>query len=227
MIDCKRLAKYFDHTLLKPTATEKDILLLCDEANNYGFAAVCVNLSYVDFVRKKLNSDIKTCSVIDFPFGASTAKSKLFQVKQAYEFKADEVDVVINLGKLLERDKTYCVSELKPLINFAHDHKMLLKVIVETCYLNELSIKVACEIVEESGADYIKTSTGYGSRGASFNDIKLFKKYLKKQTHIKASGGISTLEDALKYISLGCNRLGTSRTVKIINEAYSNGIISN
>ncbi|MEL3908132.1 MAG: deoxyribose-phosphate aldolase [Treponemataceae bacterium] len=221
-----RFSKYFDHTLLKPTATEADILLVCEEANNYDFASVCVNLTQVAYARKNLNADIKVCTVIDFPFGSSTASAKLMQVKDAAGLGAEEVDVVINIGKLLEGAKEYCVAELKPICEYAHKNKMLVKIIVETCYLNEKQIKDACELVETSGADFIKTSTGYGTRGASYDDILLFKKYLKGKTEIKASGGIKTLEQAKKFLSLGATRLGTSSAVKIINDAYSAGCIA-
>lgn len=220
------LAKYFDHTLLKPTATKQEIVAVCNEALNYGFYSVCVNLCQVDFAKKQLDGKIKVCSVIDFPFGCSTPKSKLTQVKEAQFLGASEVDVVINLGKLLEGNKKYCIDGLEPICNFAHQNKMLVKVIVETCYLNEVQISNACEIVEASGADFIKTSTGYGSRGASYEDIILFKKYLNQNTKIKASGGIRTLEEVEKYLSLGCSRLGTSRTVSIINKALSKNIIA-
>lgn len=228
-MDYKKLAGYFDHTLLKPTATENDIDELCLEADNYGFASVCVNLSLVEYTCKKLHSlksRVKVCSVIDFPFGASTSDGKLFQIKEAFRLGALEADVVINIGKLLAGDLTYCIEELKPLIKFANNEGMLIKVIVETCYLDEKRIKDACNIVEESGADFIKTSTGYGSRGASFEDIILFKKYLQRDTKIKASGGIRSLDDALKYLALGCERIGASRTVSIINEAYAKDIIA-
>lgn len=225
-MDCKQLAAYFDHTLLKPTATRSDIEALCAEAENYGFASVCVNLCNVSFARKMLKHEIKVCSVIDFPFGSAGASSKMHQVQEARENGASEVDVVINIGKLLDGDKAACVAELKPLCEFAHRNSMTVKVIVETCYLDEAHIRDACEIVEASGADFIKTSTGYGTRGASYDDIILFKKYLKRNTQIKASGGIQTLEQARKFLSLGCTRLGTSRTVGIINEAYSAGVIA-
>lgn len=223
-MDYRELASHFDHTLLKPTATEADLKNLCSEAVNYGFASVCVNLCRVSLVHSILAQEtqpIKVCSVLDFPFGSSTPQQKLSQLKQAVELGACEADVVVNIGKLLEGDVHYCIKELKPLAEFAHEHKCLLKVIVETCYLDKPLIQKACEIVEASGADFIKTSTGYGTRGASFDDITLFKKYLQGAIKIKASGGIGTLTEALKYLELGCTRLGTSRTVAIMNEAYT------
>lgn len=220
------LAACFDHTLLKPTATEADIAALCADAENYRFASVCVNLCQVRFARAHMKRDIKVCSVIDFPFGSSTPSSKLYQLREAQNAGADEADVVINIGKLLEGDKTFCIAELKPLCEFAHRNALLIKIIVETCYLDESKIRDACEIVEASGADFIKTSTGYGTRGARYEDIILFKKYLKANTQIKASGGIKTLEQAQKFLSLGCTRLGTSGTVGIINEAYAAGVLA-
>ena len=225
-IDYTVFAKYFDHTLLKPTATEKEIIELCREANDYRFASVCVNLSNVELARTKLDSEIKVCTVIDFPFGVSTGKQKYLQVKEAHNLRVSEVDVVIDIAKLLQGKVNHCVSDLRELTSFAHENNMLVKIIVETCYLDEAHIEMACQVVEESAADYIKTSTGYGTRGASFEDIVLFKKYLHKDTKIKASGGIKTLDEVQKYISLGCERIGTSRAVSIMNEALSKNLIA-
>ena len=163
------LNKYIDHTLLKPNAVDAEIITLCKEAKEYHFASVCVNPCNVALVKKELSgSDVMTCSVIGFPFGTQTTAVKCAETEQALKDGACEIDMVINVGKLLE------------------------------------------------GADFIKTSTGYGSRGASLEDIALFKKYLKKDTKIKASGGIRSREDALKYIEAGCSRIGTRSGIKII-----------
>lgn len=222
----KNLAQHFDHTLLKPNATEADIAELCAEANNYRFASVCVHLCNVEYAVKKLDASVAVCTVIDFPFGAATPESKLFQLKEAQRVGAREADVLINIGRLCAGDGAYCIKELTALADFAHAHDMLLKVIVETSYLNEARIKLACEAVEASGADFIKTSTGYASRGASFEDIVLFKKYLRGKTKIKAAGGIRSLDAVLKYLSLGCERIGSSNAVSIMNEAYAQGVIA-
>lgn len=212
------LNKYIDHTLLKPTASEKDIIKICNEAKEYHFASVCVNPCNVSLVRKELKgSDVKVCSVISFPFGASSTEVKVEEAKKAIEAGAEEIDMVINIGKLLEGDLEYTQNEVSAITKACHEKNVLLKVIVETCYLEEKNIADICAIIEKAEADFIKTSTGYGSRGASVEDIKLFKKYLKKDTKIKASGGIRTRADADTYIGLGCTRIGTSGGIAIVS----------
>ena len=211
------LNKYIDHTLLKPTASEKDIIKICNEAKEYHFASVCVNPCNVSLVSKELKgSDVKVCSVISFPFGASSTEVKVEEAKKAIEAGAEEIDMVINVGKLLEGDLEYTQNEVSAITKACHEKNVLLKVIVETCYLEEKNIADICAIIEKAGADFIKTSTGYGSRGASVEDIKLFKKYLKKDTKIKASGGVRTREDAETYICLGCSRIGASSGIAIV-----------
>lgn len=211
-----KLSKFIDHTYLKPTATKADIVKVCTEAKKYDFASVCVNPVNVAIVKKELSgSDVKVCSVIGFPFGTHSTTMKVAEAKEVLAAGADEVDMVINVGKLLEGDDAYVENEIKAIANEVHRKAALLKVIVETCYLNEEKIAAICSIVESAGADFIKTSTGYGSRGAVPEDIVLFKKYLKKGTKIKASGGIRTPEDAKVYLDLGCSRLGTSNGVAI------------
>ncbi len=213
------LNKYIDHTLLKPTAKESDIVKICSEAKQFNFASVCVNPCNVKLITKELKgSDVKVCSVITFPFGTSSTEIKVAEAKEAIADGADEIDMVINVGKLLENDLEYTEKEISAITKACHDGGAILKVIVETCYLEEENIKAICEIIEKAGADFIKTSTGYGTRGASLDDIKLFKKYLKGNTKIKASGGIRSKEDALKYIELGCSRIGTSSGIKIVSD---------
>ncbi|MEL3911539.1 deoxyribose-phosphate aldolase [Treponema pedis] len=210
--------KYIDHTLLKPTALESDIIKICDEAKQYKFASVCVNPCNVKLVAKELKgSDVKVCSVISFPFGTSSTEIKVAEAKQAITDGAEEIDMVINVGKLLQGDLQFTENEVTLITKTCHEKNVLLKVIVETCYLEEKNIADICSIIEKAGADYIKTSTGYGSRGASAEDIKLFKKYLKKDTKIKASGGVRTRADADTYISLGCSRIGASSGIAIVN----------
>ena len=211
------LNKYIDHTLLKPTASEKDIIKICNEAKEYHFASVCVNPCNVLLVSKELKgSDVKVCSVISFPFGTSSTDIKVEEAKKAIEAGAEEIDMVINVGKLLEGDLEYTQNEVSAITKVCHEKNVLLKVIVETCYLEEKNIADICAIIEKAGADFIKTSTGYGSRGASVEDIKLFKKYLKKDTKIKASGGVRTREDSETYIGLGCSRIGASSGIAIV-----------
>ena len=208
------LNKYIDHTLLKPNAVEAELVTLCKEAKEYHFASVCVNPCNVALVKKELaGSDVMTCSVIGFPFGTQTTQVKCAETEQALKDGADEIDMVINIGKLLEGNTAYVEKEIAALASLCHAKKAHLKVIVETCYLSEKDIANVCVAIEQAGADFIKTSTGYGSRGASLEDIALFKKYLTK---IKASGGIRSREDARKYIEAGCSRIGTSSGVKII-----------
>ena len=211
------LNKYIDHTLLKPTASESDIITICSEAKQYHFASVCVNPCNVKLVSKELKgSDVKVCSVIAFPFGTSSSKIKIEEAKQAIEDGADEIDMVINVGKLLQGDLQFTENEITQITKVCHERKALLKVIVETCYLVEKNFADICAVIEKAGVDFIKTSTGYGTRGASAEDIKLFKKYLKKGTKIKASGGIRTRADADMYIGLGCSRIGASSGIAIV-----------
>lgn len=220
------LNKYIDHTYLKPFATSADIIQRCDEAKKYQFASVCVNPCNVPLVAKELaGSGVKVCSVIGFPFGTHTTAIKLAEAAEAIENGADEIDMVINVGRLIEGDEAYVQQEVGALAALCHSKNRLLKVIIETCYLNEAQIAAMCRIVEETGADFIKTSTGYGTRGAVPGDIELFCKYLKKPAKMKASGGIRTTDDAKAYIALGCSRLGTSNGREIMEgmeakEAY-------
>jgi deoxyribose-phosphate aldolase len=213
-----KLNKYIDHTNLKPYTTSGDIIRCCDEAKKYGFASVCVNPCNVPLVAEQLkNSDVKVCSVIGFPFGTHTTNIKMSEAAEAIENGADEIDMVINIGKLIEGDETYVENEVAKLAEVCHQKNKLLKVIIETCYLNEAQIAAMCRIVEDTDADFIKTSTGYGTRGAVPEDIELFNKYLKIPAKIKASGGIHTAADAEKYIVQGCSRLGTSNGKDIVD----------
>ena len=212
------LNKYIDHTLLKPAASQQDIVKLCSEAKKYRFASVCVNPCNVKTAKKELNgTDVKVCSVIAFPFGTSPTEIKVKEAEQAIAAGAEEIDMVINVGKLVEGDIQFTENEVTNIAETCHKKGAVLKVIVETCYLEEKNIADVCAIIEKAGADFIKTSTGYGTRGASPEDIKLFKKYLKKNTRIKASGGIRTRADADMYINLGCSRIGTSGGVTIVS----------
>ena len=208
---------YIDHTHLKPFATEKDILKKCDEAKVYHFASVCVNPCNVAIAARALaDSDVHVCSVIGFPFGTHTTAIKVAETVKAIEDGADEIDMVINIGKLIEGNVDYVCNEVATLTDTCHSKGKLLKVIIETGYLNEKQIATMCQIVSNTGADFIKTSTGYGPRGANFEDIKLFKKYLAPNVKIKAAGGIRTMADALKFVELGCSRIGTSNGIPMV-----------
>ena len=212
-----KINRFIDHTLLKPFATHDQLKALCDEAKQYEFASVCVNPCHAAFVAKELaGSNVKTCCVVGFPFGTHLPEIKLAEAKAALRDGAQELDMVISVGHLLEGNEAYVEHEVQLLADACREAGALLKVIIETCYLEEKHIAAMCRIVEKTGADFIKTSTGYGTRGASPEDIELFCKYLKKPAKMKASGGIRTAEDAKRYIEMGCERLGTSNGVAIM-----------
>lgn len=209
--------RFIDHTLLKPFASHEQLKALCDEAKQYEFASVCVNPCHAAFAAKELaGANVKTCCVVGFPFGTHLPEIKLAEAKAALRDGAQELDMVISVGHLLEGDEAYVEHEVQLLADACHEAGALLKVIIETCYLEETHIAAMCRIVEKTGTDFIKTSTGYGTRGALPKDIELFKKYLKKPAKMKASGGIRTAEDAKRYIEMGCERLGTSNGVAIM-----------
>lgn len=216
-----KLAEYIDHTLLKCDASESEINTLCDEATKYGFKSVCINPSYINQAKKRLeNSYVLVCTVVGFPLGQMTTTSKVSETIDAIENGADEIDMVINIAKLKKADMDYCINEINA-IKKACGNKIL-KVIVETCLLNEEQKIMAAEIVLNSNADYIKTSTGFSKSGADINDIILWKKILKNKKKIKAAGGIRNQQDLLNFIDAGANRIGTSSGVKLLNKETSN-----
>jgi len=211
------LNKYIDHTMLKAFAQEKDIIKLCDEANKYNFRSVCVNPYYVSFVSKylkNLNSDVKVCTVIGFPLGQNTTETKVFETQNAIKNGAEEIDMVINIGALLDKNYEYVKNEIKEIRKVCKEQ--ILKVIIETCYLDDENIKVMTELCSELEVDFIKTSTGFGTRGASENDVIIMNKNRSEELQIKASGGISDKETAEKMIELGATRLGTSKSIQIV-----------
>ena len=211
------LNRYFDHTLLKAEATSDQVLKLCDEALEYHFASVCVNPVFVPLAAGKLaGSDVKVCTVIGFPNGYSTTKAKCFEATDAVENGAEEVDMVINIGWVKDCKWEELLAEIKAVK--AACHGRLLKVIIETCLLTDEEKIKMCQIVSASGAEYIKTSTGFSTAGATFHDVELFAKHVTNGVKIKAAGGISSIDDAEKFISLGASRLGTSRIVKIVKK---------
>ncbi len=220
-MDIKEILSKCDHTLLSQTATEAQIKDLCDDGIKYGTASVCIPSCYVKEAKKYVGDRLKICTVIGFPNGYSTPASKCFEASNAVENGADEVDMVINVGKVKEGNYDYILKEINAVK--AACKGRVLKVIIETCLLTtEEKIKM-CKVVSESGADYIKTSTGFSTAGATFDDIKLFAENVSPRVKIKAAGGISSLEDAEKFIQLGASRLGTSRVVKIVKEQEKNG----
>ncbi|WNH10757.1 deoxyribose-phosphate aldolase [Thalassobellus suaedae] len=212
----KLINKYIDHTLLKATATKNDIIQLCNEAIEYQFYSVCVNSCYVTLAKQVLqDTSIKICSVIGFPLGAMSTTAKVAETKQAILDGADEIDMVLNIGLLKSKDFDAVWKEIETIKNIIPHHT--LKVILETCYLEDLEIIKASELALQSGADFIKTSTGFGTGGASIHDVKLMKHIAKDEAKIKASGGIKNLKTALEYINLGVDRIGTSSGIAIVS----------
>jgi len=204
-----QIADYIDHTNLKPTATVEDIKKLCEEAKTYGFYAVCVNGCHVSLAKEELrNSKVGLAAVIGFPLGAMSTQAKVFEAKECVKQGADEIDMVINIGWLKSKMYEAVGNEIQA-IKLAIGDKIL-KVILETCYLTDAEKEKACSISVEAGADFVKTSTGFGSGGATFEDVVLMKRVVGDKAKIKASGGVKDKETALKYIELGVSRIGTS-----------------
>ena len=214
-MDKKQLAKMIDHTILKSEATSEEIKKLCEEALKYNFASVCVNPTRVKEAYEILkNSDVKVCTVIGFPLGATTTNVKVFETKDAIENGATEVDMVINIGRLKEKDYDFVKEDIKGVVDAAKG-KALTKVIIETCLLTDEEKVVACKLAKEAGADYVKTSTGFSTGGALKEDIKLMRETVGPELGVKASGGVRTLEDAEAMIENGATRIGASASIKI------------
>ena len=213
-MDQQKILAACDHTLLLQDATWDEIKVICDDAKKYKTASVCIPPCYVKRAAEYLNGEIAVCTVIGFPNGNMTTATKIFETKDALSNGADEIDMVINIGMFKAKEYDYVLSEIKEIKEACGDH--ILKVIIETCLLTEEEKIKMCEIVTESGADYIKTSTGFSTAGATFEDIELFKKYVGSNVKIKAAGGISSMEDAEHFMELGADSLGTSRIVKIV-----------
>ncbi len=212
-----KINKYIDHTILKATATEEDIIDLCKEAKEYDFFSVCVNSGYVSFAAKQLQgSNVKVCSVIGFPLGAMSTEAKVFETQQAIKDGAEEIDMVINIGELKSRNFKKVEEEITAIKKVAGEK--VLKVIIETCYLTPQEIVLASEIAVKAKADFVKTSTGFGNDGAKMEDVELMKKAIDGKAKIKASGGIKNLDTALSYIEAGVERIGTSSGVSIVKE---------
>ena len=202
-----------DHTLLSQTATWEEIRAVCDDGIRFSTASVCIPAAYVKESKEYVGDRLKICTVIGFPNGYSSTATKLFECRNAIENGADEIDTVINVGHLKSGRYTEILDELKELKAICQDK--ILKVIIETCLLTDEEKIKMCELVTASGADYIKTSTGFSTAGATFHDVALFAKHVGKGVKIKAAGGIASLADAEEFIRLGADRLGTSRIVKI------------
>ena len=215
-MDINEILAHVDHTLLSQAATWDEIRQICDDGIAYHTASVCIPPSYVKQAADYVNGKTAVCTVIGFPNGYMTTAVKEFETKDAIANGADEIDMVINIGWLKDRKYDLIESEIRLLKAVCEDR--ILKVIIESCLLTEEEKVKMCQIVTEAGADYIKTSTGFSSGGATFEDIKLFDENVGPDVKIKAAGGISSLEDAEKFLSLGADRLGTSRIVKLVKD---------
>lgn len=207
---------HIDHTLLKAVSTWQDIQKLCDEAISYRTASVCVPPSYIARIHKTYGDKVNICTVIGFPLGYNTTETKVAEAKQAIADGANEVDMVVNLGDVKNGDFDKVTAEIIALKKAAGDK--ILKVIIETCYLTEYEKIALCECVTKGGADYIKTSTGFGTGGATIADIDLFKKHIGKDVKIKAAGGVKTKPDLEMFLNAGCERIGTSSAISILSK---------
>ena len=210
------ILKHVDHTLLTQTATWDEIKQICDDAIKYKTASVCIPPSYVKQAKEYVGDRMAVCTVIGFPNGYMTTAVKEFETKDAIINGADEIDMVINIGWLKDRRLELIEDEIRTLKRVCGSK--ILKVIIETCLLTDEEKIIMCELVTKAGADYIKTSTGFSTAGATFDDVKLFSEHVGEGVRIKAAGGIASLDDAVKFLELGADRLGTSRIVKIVKQ---------
>ncbi|NLL73584.1 MAG: deoxyribose-phosphate aldolase [Clostridiales bacterium] len=220
-MDKKEIFSRVDHTLLTQTARWEEIKQICDDAITYGVASVCIPPSYVKRVKEYVQEKMAVCTVIGFPNGYQTTAVKVFETKNAIENGADEIDMVINIGAVKDKEYDKILDEIKQLKEVCGDR--ILKVIIETCLLTDDEKIRMCEIVTEAGADFIKTSTGFSKAGATFDDVALFAKHVGEGVRIKAAGGIASFDDAEKFIELGADRLGTSRIVKLAKNQEATG----
>ncbi|MCS7080058.1 MAG: deoxyribose-phosphate aldolase [Chloracidobacterium sp.] len=219
-MDTGALAALIDHTCLRPEATQADIIQLCAEAKTYGFAAVCVNPIWVSLAARELASQAKTtvCTVIGFPLGATTTEVKVYEARQALESGAREIDMVLAIGKLREGDWPFVEADIRAVVDVVHAHQAICKVIIETALLSEDEKIKACRIIQSAGGDFVKTSTGFSSRGATVQDIELLRQTVGDKLGVKASGGIRDRATAERLIAAGATRLGTSNGVAIIED---------
>lgn len=218
------LAGMIDHTLLKPEATKSEIQQLCNEAMQFNFASVCVNPVNVELCFELIkSSNVKVCTVIGFPLGANTTDTKLHEAEEAVKNGAEELDMVINIGRLKDKDYEFVFNDIKTITSFGKKHYCITKEILETCLLTDEEKIAACLIAKEAGADFVKTSTGFSKGGATVQDVSLMKFVVGSNLKVKASGGIRSYEDAIAMINAGAERLGASAGVKIISGQKSEG----
>jgi len=211
----QELAKYIDHTNLKPDATNVEIIRLCQEARTYNFASVCINPCNVKLAKREMDKRT-VCSVIGFPLGANLTRTKIEEVRLALKQGATECDMVLNIAELKEQGYNYVLTEIEKIAEICHENDAILKVILETCLLNERDKIIACLIAKKAGADFVKTSTGFSKSGATVGDIMLMRTVVGEYMGVKASGGIRDTETALAMISAGANRIGASSSLSII-----------
>jgi deoxyribose-phosphate aldolase len=218
--DIEKLASMIDHTLLKPEATEAQVVQLCDEAKQYRFASVCVNPTYVKLCAQRLQgSPARVCTVIGFPLGACLPEVKAYETQQALKDGATEIDMVINVGALKSKHHDLVKRDISAVVQVAHEAGALVKVIIEAALLTDEEKVLVCQLAQQAGADYVKTSTGFGPGGATVDDVALMRRTVGLTMGIKAAGGIRTLADAQKMIEAGATRIGASASVKIMAEA--------
>lgn len=217
----KEMLKYVDHTQLKAFATWEDIKKLCDEAMEYHTASVCIPPTYIKRVHDTYGEKINICTVVGFPLGYSVTEAKIAEVNKALEDGASEIDMVVNISDVKNGNYSAVEEEIRALKQAVGDK--ILKVIIETCYLTEEEKIAMCKAVTNAGADYIKTSTGFGTNGATLEDIKLFKANIGEQVKMKAAGGVKSVEDMEAFINEGCDRIGTSSAIQIINGKQTQG----
>jgi len=219
---CQDIARMIDHSLLRPELTEQDIHKGCEIAKKYKVATVCCGPSAVPLVKKLLaGSDVKTTTVVGFPHGYSTTETKVFEAEQAIKNGAVELDMVLDIGKLRSGDYDYVKKDILAVVEAAHRHNVLVKVIFENFYLNDEQKKAACKLSEQAGADFVKTSTGFAGGGATLEDLKLMRENVSEKVQVKAAGGVRDLDMALKVRYVGCSRIGATQTQTIMEDCFN------
>ena len=222
-ISSDQLARMIDHTLLRPEATRDEVEKVCEEGRCFNFATVCVNPAWVSLASKLLKgTGVKVNAVIGFPFGATMIDVKVFETKRVLSNGAEEIDMVMNFGAFRSGDLELVKEELRSVVDIAREHNVVSKIIIETCYLTQMEKIKACQLVMDCGANFVKTSTGFGTSGATVEDVKLLRQVVDHKIGIKASGGIRTYDDAVKMIHAGASRIGSSAGVNILRASSSN-----
>ena len=218
----EKLAKLIDHTILKPNVLDQEVETLCSEARKFGFASVCLNPSYIALAKSRLTgTDVKVCTVIGFPLGQNTTKTKIFEAEDALELGADELDYVVNISDVLNGRFDAVKAEMEQFSTLKQKHSILIKIILETCYLSLEQIAKLCQLAKEANLDFVKTSTGFGSGGATVEHVAQMRKTVGPEMGVKASGGIRSYEDAMKMVEAGASRIGASAGVAMVTDVSS------